>query len=301
MVKVFYHGADYDGECSAIIVKYYYEYCNNTKVVAIPFSYGYDIDLDSIFKDDIVYLVDINVNKSELLFDLSERCKKLVLIDHHKSFQTRNLDFFKADANLPFELYFSIDNAACYLTYKYFFNEDPPLFIKYLDFYDTWRHDFNYDILSFQYGLKLYETSPQKNTFLKPEPLVDIWSRLFSESDTLNYVIDKGKIVWDYMDKVQSEYTRRFSFLTEFEGYRCICINGSMGTSLMFKDVYDPELHDIMLIFVNCNNKFWKISLYSYHKEIDVGLISKKFGGGGHRGAGGFMVNNLSELNCGIC
>jgi len=300
MVRVFYHGADYDGECSAIIIKYFYEYHNNTLVDAIPFSYGYDIDLDSITSEDIIYLVDININDCDLLFKVATKCKKLVHIDHHKSFQTRNPDFFKKDCKIPFELVFSIENAACYLTYKYFFNETPPLFIKYLDLYDTWRHDFNYDILSFQYGLKLYETSPKEISFLKADPLVDIWSRLFTESSTLEHVITKGKIVWDYMDKVQCEYTRRFSFLTEFEGYKCICINGSMGTSLMFKDVYDSNIHDLMLIFVNCNNKFWKISLYSYHKDIDVGLIAKKYGGGGHIGAGGFVVKHLSDLNCGI-
>ena len=98
------------------------------------------------------------------------------------------------------------------------------------------------------------------------------------------------------MYKVQTQYTERFSFLHNFEGYRCICINGSLGSSVMFDTVYDKKKHDLMLIFVNCNNTFWKISLYTYSEDIDVGAIAKKFGGGGHRGAGGFTVKSLKEI-----
>ena len=51
--------------------------------------------------------------------------------------------------------------------------------------------------------------------------------------------------------------------------------------------------HDIMLPFASHKNGKWKLSLYSTKKKINCGEIAKLFGGGGHKGAAGFISEKL--------
>jgi len=48
-----------------------------------------------------------------------------------------------------------------------------------------------------------------------------------------------------------------------------------------------------MIAVVMLPNKKWRVSLYTTKKEINVGEIAKKFGGGGHTSAAGFITGRL--------
>ena len=74
---------------------------------------------------------------------------------------------------------------------------------------------------------------------------------------------------------------------------RCICLNTPLFSSQSFDSVYDPEKHDLMVPFAELANGKWKVSLYSTKPEIDCGAICKTFGGGGHKGAAGFICDKL--------
>ena len=50
--------------------------------------------------------------------------------------------------------------------------------------------------------------------------------------------------------------------------------------------------YDICLSFAYLGDS-WTVGLYSDDKGIDVGKIAVKYGGGGHKGAAGFVSNNL--------
>lgn len=39
--------------------------------------------------------------------------------------------------------------------------------------------------------------------------------------------------------------------------------------------------------------RYWRVSLYSTKPEVDCGAIAKLLGGGGHRGAAGFICEKL--------
>lgn len=40
----------------------------------------------------------------------------------------------------------------------------------------------------------------------------------------------------------------------------------------------------------------WTISLYTTHDDVDCGAIAKKYGGGGHRQASGFIITSIEEV-----
>lgn len=75
--------------------------------------------------------------------------------------------------------------------------------------------------------------------------------------------------------------------------YRCICLNTPLNSSQSFDGVYDPEKHDIMVAFTMVSSGRWRVSLYSDKSTINCGDIAKVFGGGGHKGAAGFLCNTL--------
>ncbi len=85
------------------------------------------------------------------------------------------------------------------------------------------------------------------------------------------------------------------AFESQFEGLRAICLNLQGGGTNTFKSVYDPLKHDIMMPF-QFNGKEWLFSLYTDKPEVDCSVIAKRYGGGGHRGASGFQVEDIKTI-----
>ena len=48
-----------------------------------------------------------------------------------------------------------------------------------------------------------------------------------------------------------------------------------------------------MIRFARLDNHKWDVSLYTGKENIHVGEIARLYGGGGHRGAAGFIVDIL--------
>jgi len=109
--------------------------------------------------------------------------------------------------------------------------------------------------------------------------------------------------------------------------YRVLACNTIVFNSNFFDGFYDPEKHDVMCAYCRITQKVslpgstrehavctgavppmsftvteyprdgtrlvWKVSLYSTKPEIDCGAVAKTFGGGGHKGAAGFVCDKL--------
>ena len=80
-----------------------------------------------------------------------------------------------------------------------------------------------------------------------------------------------------------------------FDGLRCIAVNETMGNSLTFASVWDPEKYDAMLCFYWKRTQ-WTVSLFSDKPDVDVSGVCKARGGGGHTGASGFQCSTLPFL-----
>lgn len=74
---------------------------------------------------------------------------------------------------------------------------------------------------------------------------------------------------------------------------RALACNTIVFNSQFFEGFYDPEKHDVMCAYCQLADGRWKVSLYSTKPEIDCGAICKTFGGGGHKGAAGFICDKL--------
>ncbi len=284
-----FHHNDLDGKCAAFWCSFIKE--SNKKYIEM--NYNKPFPLNIIKLNEKVYIVDFSINPKEMQ-KLLEITKDVTWIDHHITAIEKLKDF----ENLP-GIRYKDSIGACALTYIYlnyskkydetdvlFYKEkfkEIPQFTKMISKWDTWTHQNEYGIKEFILGCESENTQPSSN----------FWMELYSGgSNIIKKVINNGKIIMKYRNQWAKELLEDYGFETEFEGHKCYAVNLGHCNSDYFKSVGGTEKYDILLPFV-FDGKQWNVSLYSGHNGVDVSVIAKKYGGGGHVGASGFICENL--------
>lgn len=283
----FYHKADLDGHCSGAIIKNKFLDC-----ICVGVDHGDTIEkLDQKIKpNEEIYVVDFCFNDEDMDF---LNGFKLHWIDHHKSsIDNAHKRGFLANGGQSLE----IGKAACELTWEYIHPEtSTPWAVYALGRYDVWDHE-DFDVLPFQYGMRLNKnTLPESNIwrdYLCAEfnPFSIIENILYE--NILFKTIKKGKLILSYEEKQNQMYAKGMFFETIFEGLRAVVINRSFANSKIFDSVYNPDKHDLMILFGMKRNSY-KYTLYSTKDEVDVSVLAQKYGGGGHKKAAGFLSNKM--------
>lgn len=272
-MKCFYHNADFDGKCSAAIVRY-----ANPSTELIGINYGDEFPWEIIQKDERVYMVDFSLQPFSDMVRLNEMCD-LFWIDHHKT----AIDDEKK-SGVKIDGLRRIGIGACALVWEFLFNTFIPDGVRLLAEYDVWNHT-NPETLPFQYGLRL----------ANPEPNDDVWFDLFDNYPSISMVINTGKTIIEYetsQNKIQASVK---SFDLEFDGLKFIAMNHGPANSQVFSSVWDPEKYDAMMLFY-IRRGIWKVSLYTEKEGVDVSEVAKRWGGGGHKQAAGFQVDDINKL-----
>lgn len=270
-----------------------------------------------------VYMVDVSLNDPADMKRLAD-VAELIFIDHHKT----ALD---ALCGLHTAGYQTEHLSACELTWLWFTRpkDDPmlvrgveptaeqvarlPEVVRLLGRYDVWdKENPEWEkILAYQYGFRTrrgaYDPNDSWYSFLFGGALTDA-----GREAEIYYTVAIGRAILSFVAEQNSQIARVGAFertLSSSVGgepfdmdgalgitprqYRCICLNTPIFNSQAFDSVYDPEKHDLMVPFAKAKDGRWKVSLYSTKPEIDCGAICKTFGGGGHKGAAGFICDKL--------
>lgn len=285
-MKIFHH-CDPDGWSSASIV-YKWALENNYKDInCISINYPQSIDVDKIIKDEIVFIVDYSISPDNML-ELLAKTSNVTWIDHHKT----AIEKFEG---FPIEILGIRDtrDAACELTWKYLFPEKKiPESVKYIGDYDNWKWNYGEDTRNFFCGIKLLNNLPMSND----------WQNLLI-NEHVNDIMIGGKAINEYL-KMDNRIGCIKAYEVIFEGYKCIVLNTNSKGSLTFESIDDGS-YDILITWQyvknKLNEKICTLSLYSGKgKNIDVSLICKKYGGGGHKGASGMTLNIDRFLELGV-
>lgn len=148
----------------------------------------------------------------------------------------------------------------------------------------------NSDILNYQYGTRLHSTFPDNNLFWAP-----IWEH---EEETVTDIIRDGHTILRYENIMNGRICKSQSYVVNFHNMRVLVVNRGYINSKFFDSIYDPELHDAVLNYSYIKKKnCWKISIYTPKTdEFDVSVIAKSYGGGGHKGAAGFTLDDITPL-----
>lgn len=286
-MKCFYHN-DADGKCSAFWVKHFLGKILNIEFISMDYLKPFPLDI--IQQDEEVYIVDYSIDPQILDLLMLLKTNNITWIDHHKT----AIDKYQI---LPYtEKIRGVRQdgvAACMLTYCYlrhmttcgtgeikpfepWMTEDAPMFTKLIADWDTW---------TMKYGdrTKQFITAFNAGDF---EPNGKDW--LDCPSLPTEKMIKAGKAMIEFRDGWARDYLS-LGFLTYFEGYKCFALNLGRCNSEYFKTI-QLGTYDVYISFV-FDGVQYSVSMYS--QVVDVSEIAKKYGGGGHKGAAGFICTDL--------
>jgi oligoribonuclease NrnB/cAMP/cGMP phosphodiesterase (DHH superfamily) len=146
--------------------------------------------------------------------------------------------------------------------------------------YDCWIYKFDPDTTYFKIGIET------KNY----DALDRVWYDLYDTSNPkTDKIIKIGKTIKSYIDKDNDSYRESFAYETEIEGLKCIAVN-KKSNSWIFGKKYDE--YPIVMPWV-FNGEKYIYSIFSSNPNVDCSKIAEKYGGGGHKGAAGFVSDEL--------
>jgi len=296
MTRIIYHSADLDGHSSGAIANFYFNQIKHESCTMHPYNYGQDLPLEEWDKEDNLFFLDVSVQPEEKMIEIMKEWK-VSIIDHHQT--TQSLKEYAKGSNLQ------VGKAACELAWEFFFNTQIPEFISLLGRYDVWDNKDVYSwenrILPFQYGIKLYKTNPcyDENYYMWHEKFMQyLYSHDRVELNAwVKDIIRDGKTALKYARSINEMGAAYLCHDVEFEGLRFLSANTFIKNSQFFDGKYDPLIHDGMLAWT-WNGKYneYSVSIYTT-KDIDLSLIAKKHGGGGHKQAAGFSCKHISFID----
>jgi oligoribonuclease NrnB/cAMP/cGMP phosphodiesterase (DHH superfamily) len=243
--------------------------------------------------------------------------EKLIWIDHHQR-TVNEVNSYLIEKGIPMEGMVTEDGelkAACELAWEYFFPEETmPEIVRLLGRYDCFGHMGTSEektVVEFQYGAREcifdYETAYAH--------LVDEGTEFKNpEVNTLNIILEKGKSIYGYLcTEAKQVYQNGFEIHigTKYIGgmdpvsptetvqtfkypYKFICINKERFNAINFGIDYHAQGYDGQACFFRTKEGKWSFSFYS--QTVDCSAIAKQFGGGGHKGAAGCVVDDETML-----
>ena len=332
-----YHSIDLDGWMSAAIVKHWF--IKNNKNYSIKdissqkeliekekLSIGFAI-IDNYNDDPIEFLDFIGYNYGQPIPDLSKydkviMCdvsfpenemyklcitKDFIWNDHHVS--ALNM-YENIRPTLPNDIYYTkglrgIQYAACELTWKYFFpNEPVPEIVRLLGRYDCFGHkgtDEEQKVLEFQYGARQCISNYEEAYSWLMTSINSITNKESSTAKSnIEFILDKGKSIYQYLCTEAKQVYKNgfeiklFTYTDEdhMNPHKFICINKERFNPINFGLKYHEDGYDGCACFYLNKDKQWSFSLYNDNGNVDCSAIAKQFGGGGHRSATGMILNN---------
>jgi oligoribonuclease NrnB/cAMP/cGMP phosphodiesterase (DHH superfamily) len=261
-----YHSRDLDGWMSAAIVKKRFP-----SVEFIGWDYGQELpDLSSVKKDELVIMVDISF--PILKMGWLDENTNLIWIDHHISAINESRESIEGIRSVKY--------AACELTWEYFFPDDHmPEPVRLLGMYDSFRHkgtDEENAVLWFQYAVRAFCSTPE-----------DCYNMMLDSFDEVQSWIKRGFFIHKYLVMMaKQDYAKGFPVF--FHQYKFIMVNAERFNPINFGINYHEDGYDGAGCFHFKNGK-WEFSIYNDNGKVDVSEIAKELGGGGHRGAAGFI------------
>jgi nanoRNase/pAp phosphatase (c-di-AMP/oligoRNAs hydrolase) len=258
MIYILYHASCPDGFWSAFAAWLKF----GDEATYIPVNYNEDPP--QMEPGSRVYIVDFSY-KRPILEKLIEK-NQVTVIDHHKTAEEdlRDLE----------NVYFDLNHSGCVLTYNYFHGANSRhILFDYVEDRDLWRWKLP-DSKEINAALFI-----QDRTFLRCNELIK-----FTDINTL---LIQGKTIL----KVQGDYVSRAvknRFIHIIDGQQIPVVNSSVLQSEIGDALCElcPYYPFVGIFYQTMEKRFW--SLRS-RNGFDCSAVAKKFGGGGHPGAAGFV------------
>lgn len=310
-----YHHNDHDGIVAAgILYNHLIESLHGVEdkneIIFNMIDYDKELNFDHInFENcDEVYFLDYsfsnkhNLEEFKKLLDRRIDGDEVVWIDHHKTsigvLEDRGISGIRNTSlcgaawtylwcnDLINDIIFTQSALLKSMKFSDTFHKDNdvPSFLKYIDDYDCWKKLYP-ETNDFHYGFNISDPTADIIHYL----LYDVLS-----TEIIHGCIFTGKQVQNYLKFENKEYHVdmygfEFTLPEEHGGLKCFCLNRK-GNSIMFGDKINE--YDAVIPFYFVNGK-WKYSIFSNKENIDCSEVAKSYGGGGHKGAAGWVIDEF--------
>jgi uncharacterized protein len=217
-------------------------------------------------KDKNVVILDFSFdNKTTKL--LIEEANDLLVIDHHKSAMVALHDI----SNTIFDM----SKSGATLAWEFFHpGKEAPKFIQYITDRDLWKWELPY---SKEFSAAFDMVPFEFEEFEK-----------FEDDSVFDDAVKRGSYILAYsktvIKKVCDKAAKR-----SINGKHVMVVNSSHWMSEIGAKL-SPDCDYALIWYYDHIDKNLKVSLRAFHDYIDVSEVSKKFGGGGHKKAAGFIL-----------
>lgn len=283
---IFYHANCVDGFAAAHVIERHI--IENTSLsptlLAVNYNAGetpeaFDARYGYLLKDAEVFIVDFSF-PNDVMNHIALSASKLYWIDHHKTaFEALEFDINTRYETWPaLNFYLLLDNSksGAMLAWEFAYgrNAESPDFIKIVDDYDRWV---------FQY--------PQTKD-----------AQMYIRSHNMDRLAFDSLMLMSMDEMAQAGGMMRLYYNAQLEAHknrkpRAVYLYGERGLSLNADAAFSSELGTYLAeqsgtfgAVYQIEGRQIKFSLRSCG-DYDVSALAKKFGGGGHKNAAGFMYD----------
>ena len=161
------------------------------------------------------------------------------------------------------------------LSWEFFHpGKEPPKFIKYIQDRDLWTWELEY---SKEFSAAFDMVPFEFEEFEK-----------FEDDSVFDDACKRGSYILAYSKTVVKKVCEKAT-ARKMDGKDVMVVNASHWMSEIGARLA-PDCDFAMIWYWDHEAGHTKVSLRAFHETVDVSEISKKFGGGGHKKAGGFQL-----------
>lgn len=191
----------------------------------------------------------------------------LIVIDHHKSAVVELHDI----SNTIFDM----KKSGAMLAWEFFHpGKEPPKFIQYIQDRDLWKWELAYSKeFSAAFDMVPWEFDEYEK---------------FEDDSVFDDAVKRGSYILAYSKTVIKKVCDKASS-RKFGNFDVLVVNSSHWMSELGSNLA-KDCDFAMIWYYDHDEKNYRCSLRSFHDTVDVSEVAKKFGGGGHRKAAGFVL-----------
>jgi oligoribonuclease NrnB/cAMP/cGMP phosphodiesterase (DHH superfamily) len=217
-------------------------------------------------KGKTVVILDFSFNNATTK-KMIEEAKELLVIDHHKSAVVELHDI----SNTIFDM----NKSGATMAWEFFHpGKEAPKFIQYITDRDLWRWELPY---SKEFSAAFDMVPFEFEEFEK-----------FEDDSVFDDAVKRGSYILAYSKTVVKKVCDKAAS-RRIGGKHVMVVNSSHWMSEIGAKL-SPDCDYALIWYYDHNDRMIKVSLRAFHEYIDVSEVSKRFGGGGHKKAGGFTL-----------
>ena len=211
--------------------------------------------------------------KNAVTKEMISKAKDLIVIDHHKTAMVELHDISNT--------HFDMNHSGAKLAWDFFHpGKEAPKFINYIEDRDLWKWELAY---SREFSAAFDMVPFEFEEFEK-----------FEDASVFDDAVKRGSYILAYSKTVVKKVCEK-AVQRNFEGKNVLIVNASHWMSEIGARL-SPDCDFAMIWYFDHVGRQIKVSLRSFHDSVDVSEIAKRFGGGGHKKAAGFTLDEGTHV-----